>query len=143
MPYEGEEPPYVERPRLEPDPELDELTGAVIGAAIEVHRQLGPGLDEKLYESGMCVEFRLRKIPFARQLIVPVTYKGEVIGEKRLDLIVGNRIIVEIKAVEALTALHKAQLHTYLKIMRFKLGLLINFNCPVLKDGIKRVINPF
>jgi GxxExxY protein len=109
MPYEGEEPPYVERPRLEPDPELDELTGAVIGAAIEVHRQLGPGLDEKLYESGMCVEFRLRKIPFARQLIVPVTYKGEVIGEKRLDLIVGNRIIVEIKAVEALTALHKAR----------------------------------
>jgi GxxExxY protein len=141
MPYEDEEPPYVDRPRLEPDPALDELTGSVIGAAIEVHRQLGPGLDEILYESGMCIEFRLRGIPFKRQVIVPVMYKGEVIGTKRLDLIVDDRIIVEVKAVEALTALHKAQLHTYLKITGYKLGLLINFNCRVLKDGIKRVIN--
>ena len=141
MPYEDEEPPYVERPRLEPDPALDELTGAVIGAAIEVHRQLGPGLDEILYESGLCIELRLRNIPFTRQVVVPVLYKGEVIGSKRLDLIVDNRIVVEIKAVESLTALHKAQLHTYLKIMNYKLGLLINFNCTVLKDGIKRVIN--
>ena len=141
MPYEDEEPPYVERPRLEPDPALDELTAAVIGAAIEVHRHLGPGLDEMLYESGLCLEFRLRNISFARQVIVPVLYKGEVIGEKRLDLIVDNRLIVELKAVESLTALHKAQLNTYLKIMRYKVGLLINFNCPILKDGIKRVIN--
>lgn len=142
MPYDDEEPPYVERPRLEPDPELDELTAAVIGAAIEVHRQLGPGLDEVTYESGLCVEFRLRSIRFSRQLIVPVLYKGEVIGEKRLDLIVDNRIVVELKAVECLTALHMAQLRTYLKIVRLRVGLLINFNCPVLKDGIKRVINP-
>jgi len=127
MPYEDEDPPYIDRPAMEPDPELDALATAVIGAAIEVHRRLGPGLDEI--------------IPFARQVIVPVVYKGEVIGDKRLDLIVDNRLIVEIKAVECLTALHKAQLHTYLKIMKFKLGLLINFNCPVLKDGIKRVVN--
>ena len=143
MPYEGEEPPYLDRPRLEPDPILDELTGAVIGAAIEVHRQLGPGLDEMLYEAAMCTEFRLRSISFARQVIVPVMYKGEQIGEKRLDLLVDRRVIVEIKAVESLCALHKAQLHTYLKIMKYKLGLLINFNSLVLKDGIKRVINPF
>ena len=141
MPYEDEEPPYVERPVVEPDPELDALASAVIGAAIEVHRNLGPGLDEILYESGLCVEFRLRGIRFTRQVIVPVIYKGEVIGEKRIDLIVEDRLVVELKAVEALTALHKAQLHTYLKILKLKLGLLINFNCPVLKDGIKRVVN--
>jgi GxxExxY protein len=142
VPYEDEEPPYVERPRLEPDPALDDLTAAVIGAAIEVHRQLGPGLDEALYKAGMCVEMRLRNIPFACEVTVPVFYKGEQIGKKRIDLVVGERIVVELKAVECLTALHKAQLHTYLKIMNYRLGLLINFNCPVLKDGIKRVINP-
>jgi GxxExxY protein len=141
MPYEDEEPPYVDRPVVEPDPELDALATAVIGAAIEVHRRLGPGLDEILYESALCIEFRLRGISFNRQVIVPVLYKGELIGEKRLDLIVDNRLVIEIKAVESLTALHKAQLHTYLKIMSLKLGLLINFNCPVLKDGIKRVVN--
>ena len=141
MPYEDEEPPYVDRPVAEPDPGLDQLASTVIGAAIEVHRRLGPGLDEVLYESALCIELRLRGISFARQVIVPVLYKGEVIGEKRLDLIVERQLIVEIKAVECLTALHKAQLHTYLKIMNLKLGLLINFNCPVLKDGIKRVVN--
>ena len=141
MPYEGEEPPYLDRPVVEPDAELDALASAVIGAAIEVHRNLGPGLDEILYEAGLCVEFRLRGISFARQVVVPVIYKGEVIGDKRIDLIVENRLILELKAVECLTALHKAQLHTYLKIMKLKLGLLINFNCSVLKDGIKRVVN--
>ena len=137
MPYEGEDPPWVE-----PDPELDALAHAVIGAAIEVHKRLGPGLDENLYESGLCVEFRLRKIEFARQVIVPVLYKGELIGERRIDLVVGRRLIVELKAVEDLTPLHKAQVLTYLRIMKLKLGLLINFNSIILKDGIKRVINP-
>ena len=137
MPYEGEDPPWVE-----PDPELDALAHSVIGAAIEVHRRLGPGLDECLYESALCVEFRLRGIDFARQVIVPVLYKGEVIGEKRIDLVVGRRLIVELKAVESLMPLHKAQLQTYLRIMNLKLGLLINFNSIILKDGLKRVINP-
>ena len=98
MPYEGEEPPWVE-----PDPELDALAHAVIGAAIEVHRRLGPGLDEGLYEGALCVEFRQRGVDFARQVIVPVLYKGEVIGEKRIDLVVGRRLIVELKSVETLT----------------------------------------
>jgi GxxExxY protein len=137
MPYEGEDPPW-----MEPDPELDALAHAVIGAAIEVHRRLGAGLDEVLYEGGLCVEFRLRGIEFARQVLVPVVYKGEVIGEKRIDLVVGRRLIVELKSVETLTPLHKAQLHTYLRIMHLKLGILINFNSIILKDGIKRVINP-
>jgi GxxExxY protein len=136
MPYEGEEPPYVE-----PDEELDELARSVIGAAIEVHRRLGPGLDEALYHGGLCVELRLRLLPFGRQVEVPVSYKGEVIGKRKLDLLVGGRLVVELKAVEVLTALHTAQLRTYLKITNLRLGLLINFNTIILKDGIKRVIN--
>ena len=136
MPYEGEEPPYVE-----PDPELDELARAIIGAAIEVHRRMGPGLDEALYHNGLCVELRLRQIPFGRQVEVPVVYKGEEIGKRKLDLLVGGRLVVELKAVEGLTPLHTAQLRTYLKITNLPLGLLINFNTCVLKDGIKRVIH--
>jgi GxxExxY protein len=137
MPYEDEEPPYVE-----PDPELDALAHAVIGAAMEVHKRLGPGLDEALYEGAMRVELQHRHIPFVHQVIVQVDYKGTVIGEKRLDLIVGGCLVVELKAVEQLTPLHSAQLRTYLKITRCRLGLLINFNTPLLKDGIKRIINP-
>jgi GxxExxY protein len=137
VPYEGEDPPYVE-----PDVELDELARAVIGAAIEVHRRLGPGLDEPLYNGGMRVEMRLRGIPFEPEVLVPVFYKGEPIGKRRLDLIVGGRLIVELKAVEMLTPLHSAQLRSYLNITNCRLGLLINFNTPILKDGIKRIINP-
>lgn len=136
MPYDDEDPPYVE-----PDRELDALAHAVIGTAIEVHKQYGPGLDEALYEAAMIVEMRLRGIPFQSQVWVDVEYKGEQIGRRCIDLIVGDRLIVELKAVEALTPLHGAQLKTYLKIMRLTLGLLINFNVILLKDGIKRVIH--
>ena len=137
MPYEGEEPPFVE-----PDLELDELARAVIGAGIEVHRRLGPGLDESLYHAALGIELRLRQVPFARQVEVHAEYKGEVIGKRRLDLLVGGRLIVELKAVEALSPLHSAQLRSYLKIAKLPLGLLINFNTIILKDGIKRIINP-
>jgi GxxExxY protein len=115
--------------------------GAFEGAAIEVHRTLGPGLDEGLYEAALCIELRLRSIPFLKQVIVEVEYKGEKIGEKRLDLLVGGRLIVELKAVESIVPLHKAQVLTYEKITRLKLGILINFNCELLKDGIRRIIN--
>jgi GxxExxY protein len=137
MPYEGEEPPFVE-----PDPELNALAGAVIGACIEVHRRFGPGLDEGLYQRALCVECRLRRIEFVQQAIIRVEYKGEVIGEKRLDFIVAGKLIIELKAVEELSPLHRAELNTYLKITGLKLGLLINFNTILLKDGIKRVIRP-
>lgn len=137
MPYEDEEPPYAE-----PDPELTELTGAVIGAAIEAHRRLGPGLDEGLYAAAMWRELTLRGIPFEKEVIIEVEYKGEVIGAKRIDLIVAGKLVVELKVVEHLTPLHMAQVRTYLKITRLKLGLLINFNTIILKDGIRRVINP-
>ena len=135
MPYEDEDPPFVE-----PDPELNELSGAIIGAAIEVHRQFGPGLEEELYQAALCAEMRLRNISFTCQTWLDVLYKGEVIGRRRVDLIIGDRIIVELKSVEQLVPIHRAQLLTYLKITDFKLGLLINFNIIILKDGIKRVI---
>ena len=137
MPYEDEDPPYVE-----PDAELDRLAHDVIGGAIEVHRRLGPGLDEALYENALRCELELRDIPFEYQVTVHVMYKGHAIGKKVLDLVVGGRLVVELKAVEVLAALHKAQVHTYLKITGYKLGLLINFNTSILKDGIKRVLNP-
>ena len=122
------------------DPLLTRVTGEVIGAAIEVHRMLGPGLDEALYEAAMAMEMALRDVPFERQVSIPVTYKGQTIGERRLDFIVGQRIVVELKAVADLVAVHKAQLRTYLRITGLEVGLLINFNVAVLKDGIKRVI---
>ena len=127
----------------EPDPRLDLLTEAVIGAAIEVHRTLGPGLDEALYEAALCIELKLRKIPFAKQVLVEVEYKGEVIGEKRLDLLVAGQLIVELKAVESIAPLHKAQVLTYQRITKLKLGLLINFNSTLLKEGIRRIVNPY
>ena len=137
MPYEEEEPPYVE-----PDPALDQLTGAVIGAAIEVHKKLGAGLDESLYAAARWRELTLRGIPFVREVCIEVEYKGAIIGTKRIDLIVDGRLVVELKAVEALTPLHKAQVRTYLKLTRLRVGLLINFNSIILKDGLKRIINP-
>jgi GxxExxY protein len=135
MPFDDE---LLENP--EPGPELNALTQAVIGAAIEVHRNLGPGLDEGCYERAMCVEFKLRAISFVRQVVIEVGYKGEIIGEKRIDLIVAGKLVVELKAIEQLNSVHQAQLNTYLKITRLTLGLLINFNVLLLKDGIRRVI---
>jgi GxxExxY protein len=135
MPYEGEDPPYAE-----PDRELDELARHAIGAAIEVHRRLGPGLDESLYQGAMEVELQIRGIPFARQVDTPVEYKGVAIGRRRIDLVVGGRLIVELKSIEQISPLHKAQVLTYLRITGLKLGLLINFNTIILKDGLKRII---
>ena len=137
MPYEGEEFPYPE-----PDPELNAITEAIIGAASEVHRRKGPGLDEALYSAALAIEFRMREIAFVREIDVDVEYKGEPIGKKRLDFIVSGKVVVELKAVEQLAPVHKAQLNAYLKITGLKIGLLINFNVPILKDGIKRVIRP-
>ncbi len=126
--------------RREPTQEVDRLAHAVIGAAIEVHRTLGPGFLESVYEEALCVELELRGIPFARQPIVSVIYKGRAIGEGRIDLLVGGILIVELKAVEELAPIHSAQVISYLKMTSRQLGLLINFNVPVLKDGIKRII---
>ena len=124
----------------EPDKELDKLARSVIGAAIEVHRQLGPGLQEPLYAPALHIEFGLRGIPFDTELFLPVNYKGHPLGFRRIDLVVDGSLIVELKSVAALAPVHTAQLICYLKLTGKKLGLLINFNVPLLKDGVKRVV---
>jgi GxxExxY protein len=125
---------------IEPDEELDRLASDVIGAAIEVHRILGPGFLESVYEEALCIELRLRTIPFQRQVPVPLIYKGIAIGQSRVDLLIQGKLIVEIKTVETLAPIHKAQAISYLKATGHHLVLLINFNTAVLKDGIKRII---
>ena len=121
--------------------ELEELTGAIIGAAMEVHRLLGPGLLEEVYQRCLCRELELRKIPFRSKEPVPVHYKGINI-EKALvaDILVDQKVIVELKSVEKIEPVFEAQLLTYLKLTGIKVGLLINFNVPLLKDGIRRRI---
>jgi len=117
----------------------NEITQHVIGAAIEVHRQLGPGLLESAYEECLCHELALRKINFERQKPIPLVYKEVKLDcGYRLDLLVEERIVVELKSVDGLGPIHEAIVLTYLKLSGHKLGLLINFNVPLLKDGIKR-----
>jgi GxxExxY protein len=119
----------------------DPLTGAVIGAAIEVHRILGPGLLESVYHRSLCHELELRGIPHRPLVPVPVRYKGLDLGDNLvLDILVDGRLILELKAVERLEGVHEAQLLTYLRLSGIRLGLLINFNVRFLKDGIKRRI---
>ena len=120
----------------------NELTEAIIGAAIDVHRQLGPGLLEKVYEEALCYELKLRGIPFKRQVLVPIVYKGvELSTPYRCDVWVADMVIVENKSVAAFTPIDMAQLLGYLKLMDQRLGLLINFNVGLLKQGVRRVVN--
>ena len=121
--------------------ERDPLTETVIGAAIEVHKTLGPGLLESVYEE--CLSYELAKLGLSveRQVALPVKYKDvELDAGFRADLIVENRLIIELKAVEKIIALHERQLLTYMKLANFKIGLLLNFNTYLMKDGIQRMI---
>ena len=118
--------------------DLNEITGAIIGAAIAVHRILGPGLLESIYQSALCVEFEERKISYARQQQVPAFYKNRRVGTYVVDLIVEDRVVVEIKSVTKVLPVLEAQLLTYMRLLKKKLGLLINFNSVVLKDGVIR-----
>ena len=121
-----------------------QLTEAIIGAAIEVHRPLGPGLLESAYEECLCHEFALSGLRFERQRALPVAYKGVLLDcGYRVDVVVEDNVIVELKTVERLLPIHDAQLLTYLKLMDRRVGLLVNFNVPVLKQGIKRITNGF
>jgi GxxExxY protein len=120
--------------------DVNKVTGEVIGAAIEVHKILGPGLLESAYEECLCNELELRRIPYERQKELPIEYKGVKLDcGFRLDIVVSSQVILELKACESLVAIHEAQLLTYLKLTGIKLGLLINFNVPILKEGIKRL----
>jgi len=116
-----------------------DLTGQIIAAAIEVHRELGPGLLESAYQSCLAREFLLRGLSFEQEKPLPVEYKGvRVDCGYRLDFLVAGKVVVELKAVDVIAPLHEAQLLTYLRLTGCRVGLLINFNVPVLKSGIKR-----
>jgi GxxExxY protein len=117
----------------------NDLSRRVIGFAIEVHRQLGPGLLESVYEECLCFELRDAAIPNVRQARLPIRFKGsELEYHFQADIIVNDSLIVEVKSVEHIAPVHEAQLLTYLRLSEISLGLLLNFNCPVLKDGIRR-----
>jgi GxxExxY protein len=120
----------------------NELSHEVIGAAMEVHRELGPGLIESIYEEALCHELHLRGLSFVRQMPVVISYKGTKLAtDLRLDLLVEGRVVVDLKAKEQLSPIDKPKLPTYLRLLKLRLGLLINFHAPTLKDGVSRVVN--
>jgi GxxExxY protein len=122
-------------------PDLERLASTAIDAAYKVHRALGPGLLESVYEACYCHELRLRGVEVETQVDVPITYEGLVVlAGLRLDMLVGKQLIIELKAVETMIPVFDAQLLSYLRPTNHRLGLLINFNVPVIKDGIKRII---
>jgi GxxExxY protein len=117
----------------------NDITESIIGCAIEVHKRLGPGLLETVYENALCIELAENGIAFQRQVGVPLYYRGQLISEHRPDLVVAERVVVEVKCVERLLPIHKAQVLTYLRVLNLHTGLLLNFKTEVLRQGIKRV----
>ena len=123
------------------NPQLNKVTEAIIGAAIEVHRALGPGLLESAYKECLCRELSVRGVPFERERPLPLEYKGiHLECGYRLDLLVAGAVVVEVKSIEAIAPVHEAQLLTYLRLGGWHVGLLINFNVAVLKQGIRRKV---
>jgi GxxExxY protein len=122
---------------------LDDMTYKIIGAAIEVHKVLGPGLLESVYHKCLKEELKLREINFESEKIVPVNYKGVIaITDLRCDFLIENCIVIELKAVESMLPIHEAQLLTYMKLLKIPKGILINFNCSnIFKDGQKTLVN--
>ncbi|MBW3624343.1 MAG: GxxExxY protein [Armatimonadetes bacterium] len=119
----------------------NEVTEVMIGAAMEVHRSLGPGLLESAYEECLCHELTLRQVPFQRQQTLPLVYKGVHLDcGYRMDVVVAEQVVVELKTVDELLPIHEAQLLTYLRLTGLHVGLLINFNVPILKNGIRRMV---
>jgi GxxExxY protein len=123
----------------EPNARVDELARQVIGAAIEVHRILGPGFLESVYEEALAIEFDLRGIPYERQKPMILEFKGKIVGDSRLDFLVGGALVIELKAIEAIHPIYPAKVLHYLKMCNLQLGLIINFHVVLLKDGIKRI----
>ena len=122
--------------------DVNKLSSKIIGAAIEVHKKLGPGLLESTYEECLCFEMTLRGLSFKRQEPLPIEYKGTKLDcGYRLDIVVENKVIIELKACDKIEPIHRAQLLTYLKLSGLNLGLLLNFNTPVMRDGIVRIVN--
>jgi GxxExxY protein len=130
----------VQRPDLVPAI-VNEISGKIVDAAFSVHKELGPGLLESVYEACLCHELTLRKLDFRSQVALPVRYKGLTLeGGLKLDLLVAESVIVELKSVQRMEPVFEAQLLSYLKLTGFRVGLLINFNAPTLKDGIYRFV---
>ncbi|MFZ2324620.1 MAG: GxxExxY protein [Ignavibacteriaceae bacterium] len=124
--------------------QINKLSGIILDCSIEVHKNLGPGLLESVYEVCLCKELSLKGIQFLRQVSLPVYYKGESLNaEYKIDILVENEIVIELKSVEQMHPVYEAQLLTYLKLANKKLGLLINFNVPRLIDGYKRMLNGY
>jgi GxxExxY protein len=120
---------------------INQITESIIGAAIEIHRDLGPGLLETAYEECLCRELEMRGVPFRRQVVLPIHYKGTLVDcGYRLDLLVADAVVVEIEVLETLLPTHEAQLLTYLRLGGWQAGLLLNFNVPALKQGIRRLV---
>ena len=124
----------------EPDSSAEHLAHEVIGAAIEVHRHLGPGYLENIYEEALALELQHKNMVFQRQYPIYVSYKGKSVGEGRIDLLIENTLIVELKTVDNFSPIHTAQVISYLKSLDLTLGLLLNFKTATLRDGIKRVV---
>ncbi len=120
--------------------EINQLTERIIGCAIEVHRNLGPGLLEAIYEEALCIELGHSGLKYRRQVPFPILYKGRTLGEYRLDLLVEDTVIVEIKSVERFDPVFEAQILTYLRATQKKIGVLVNFNSRLLRDGVKRFV---
>jgi len=121
-------------------PDLEELVRRVIGVLIAVHRELGSGMSESVYATAVRIELTARGIPFEAEKTHPVRYRGQLIGHHRIDLLVDGKVVVEIKSVESLHEAHVAQVVTYLRVSGVRIGLLVNFNVPILKQGLRRVI---
>lgn len=124
----------------EPSEKVDALAKAVLDAVLEVHRALRAGCLESVYEKALAIELELRGISFEQQAPITLTYKGRIVGDARLDFLVGGLLVVEFKAVDQLHPIHHAQVMNYLKATGLELGMLINFNVPLLKDGVKRIV---
>jgi len=136
----GTTPPSIDRLVRVTRGKLWEVSEQVIGACIEVHRILGPGLLESVYEAALCEELTIRQLPFKRQSVLPVEYKGRLLEQSyRADLIVAEQLLIEVKSVEALLFVHVAQAVTYLRITNLPAGLIVNFNMALLRDGLRRV----
>ena len=121
-------------------PELEQLVRDVIGACLAVHRELGPGMSESVYSKAVCIELRTRGLPFELEKSIPIRYRGQLLCHQRLDLFVDGRLVLEIKSVEHIHPVHVAQTVSYLRVTGSEIGLVINFNVPILKQGIRRVV---
>jgi GxxExxY protein len=120
------------------DDRLNAVTSKIIGAAIEVHRILGPGLLESMYETALCIELEVRGLTVARQVLVPAYYRGRLLGNYRVDLVVADLVVVEVKCVVVVAPVCEAQLLTYMRLTGKRVGLLLNFHSPLLREGITR-----